>query len=215
MVDASATADRAKEQVQEKAQVAQEKMSETTETMRSRMREQVDQRSTQAGEQVRSTAQALRSTGERLREEGKEGPAKAAERAADQAEKIGGYLEQSDADRILDDVESFGRRQPMAVAGIAMVAGFAASRFLKASSRSRYEQSSGSWQAARRPGQQRIPSQLGGGAGGVSSDVGSNGITTPDANGISSVPAGPGTPGQATPVSPATGTPRYGQGSES
>jgi hypothetical protein len=180
MVDASATADRAKEQVQEKAQVAQEKMSETTETMRSRMREQVDQRSTQAGEQVRSTAQALRSTSEKLREEGREGPAKAAERAASQAEKIGGYLEQSDADRILDDVENFGRRQPMAVAGIAMAVGFAASRFLKASSRSRYEQSGGgSWQTARRPGQDRIPSQLGGGAGGVSSDVGTTPGTTP------------------------------------
>src|SRR5829696_3379577 len=173
MVDASATADRAKEQVQEKAQVAQEKMSETTETMRSRMREQVDQRSTQAGGQVRSTAQALRSTSEKLREEGREGPAKAAERVADQAEKVGGYLEQSDADRILHDVEDFGRRQPMAVAGIAMAVGFAASRFLKASSRSRYEQSGGgSWQTAHRPGQQRIPSQLGGGAGGVASDVG-------------------------------------------
>jgi hypothetical protein len=179
MVDASATADRAKEQVQEKAQVAQEKMSETTETMRSRMREQVDQRSTQAGEQIRSTAQALRSTGEKLHEEGKGGPAKAADRAADQAEKIGGYLERSDADRILGDVEDFGRRQPMAVAGIAMAVGFAASRFLKASSRSRYEQGgAGTWQTARRPGQDRIPSQVGGGAGGVASDVGTTPVAT-------------------------------------
>jgi hypothetical protein len=140
MVDAGATSDRAKEQVQEKAQVAQEKMQETADTVRSRVREQVDQRSTQAGGQVRSTAQALRSTSEKLREEGRDGPARAAERAADQAERIGGYLEESDADRILRDVEDFGRRQPMAVAAIGVAIGFAASRFLKASSRTRYEQ---------------------------------------------------------------------------
>jgi len=143
MVDASATADRAKEQVQQQAQVAQEKMQDTADTVRSRVREQVDQRSTQAGGQVRSTAQALRSTSRRLREDGQDGPARAAERAADQAEKVGGWLEQSDADRILHDVEDFGRRQPMAVAAIGLALGFAASRFLKASSRSRYTQGSG------------------------------------------------------------------------
>jgi hypothetical protein len=142
MVDSSATADRAKEQVQDKAQVAQEKVKETAQTARSRLREQVDQRSTQAGGQVRTTAQALRSTGERLREDGQDGPARAAERAADQAEKVGGWLEESDADRILHDVEDFGRRQPLAVAAIGLAAGFAASRFLKASSRTRYARGS-------------------------------------------------------------------------
>lgn len=138
MVDASATADRAKEQVQQQAQVAQEKVQETADTVRSRVREQVDQRSTQAGGQVRSTAQALRSTAERLREDGQDQPARAAERAADQAEKVGGWLERSDADRILHDVEDFGRRQPLALAAVGLALGFAASRFLKASSRTRY-----------------------------------------------------------------------------
>jgi hypothetical protein len=140
MADTSATADRAKEQVQQQAQVAQEKMQDTADTVRSRVREQVDQRSTQAGGQVRSTAQALRSTSQRLREDGQDGPARAAERAADQAEKVGSWLEDSDADRILSDVEDFGRRQPMAVAAIGLALGFAASRFLKASSRTRYTQ---------------------------------------------------------------------------
>jgi hypothetical protein len=198
MVDASATTDRAKEQVQEKAQVAQEKLGETTETMRARMREQVDQRSTQAGGQVRSTAQALRSTSERLREDGQEGPAKAAERAADQAEKIGGWLEQSDADRILHDVEDFGRRQPLAVAAIGLAAGFAMSRFLKASSRSRYQLSGGydAWERRRNPaypGEDRIPSQLGGGAGGVASDVPATGVTSGIGTGPTVPPAGPTT----------------------
>lgn len=197
MVDASATADRAKEQVQDKAQVAQEKMQETTDTVRSRVREQVDQRSTQAGGQVRSTAQALRSTSEKLREDGQDGPARAAERAADQAEKVGGWLENSDADRILHDVEDFGRRQPMAIAAIGLAAGFAVSRFLKASSRSRYELSGGyeAWERRRNPaypGEDRIPSQLGGGAGGVAGDVGTGAGAT----------AGTGT----GPVAPVGGT---------
>jgi hypothetical protein len=152
MGEATATSDRAKEQVQEKAQVAQEKVKEGAATLQSRMREQVDQRSTEAGEQVSSSAQALRSTSERLHEEGQDGPARAAERAADQAERLGGYLTESDADRILGDVEDFGRRQPLAVVAIGLAAGFAASRFLKASSSSRY---------ASRPPQPA----LGGGAG--------------------------------------------------
>jgi hypothetical protein len=188
MVDTSATGDRAKEQVQDKAQVAQEKVQETAETMRSRVREQVDQRSTQAGGQVRSTARALRSTGEQLREEGQDAPARAAERAADRAEQIGGWLEQSDADRILHEVEDFGRRQPLAVAAIGLAVGFAASRFLKASSRSRYTRGADDLQVRG----ERIPSQLGGGAGGVASDVGAQrapaGSTTGPlvpANGIS------------------------------
>jgi hypothetical protein len=112
-------------------------MAETAGTMQSRAREQVDQRSTQVGEQVRSSAQALRSTSERLREEGQDGPARAAERLAHHAERAGGYLEQSDADRILRDAEDFGRRQPLAVAAAGVAVGFAAARLLKASSSSR------------------------------------------------------------------------------
>lgn len=138
MGKATATGDRAKEQVQDKAQVAQEKVKEGAATLQSRAREQVDHRSTQAGEQMSSSAQALRSTSQQLREEGQDGPARAAERAADQVERVGGYLTESDADRILHDVEDFGRRQPLAVAAIGMAAGFAASRFLKASSSTRY-----------------------------------------------------------------------------
>jgi hypothetical protein len=132
-----------KEQAQEKAQVAQEKA-------RSQLHEQVDQRSTQAGEQLRSSAEALRQTSERLSEQGQDGPAQAAQRLAKHAERAGGYLADADADRILGDAEDFGRQRPMAVAGIGLFMGFAASRLLKASSRSRYEQQRGQqWQRPR------------------------------------------------------------------
>jgi hypothetical protein len=103
------------------------------------MREQVDQRSTQAGAQVSATADALRSTSQQLRDQGQDAPAQAAEKVAHHAERLGGYLSDSSADRILGDLEDFGRRQPMAVIALGLAAGFAASRFLKASSRERYE----------------------------------------------------------------------------
>ena len=134
----SATDSSAKEQVQEKAQEAQQKVKEGSKQAQARMREQLEQRSTQAGEQVSATAQALRSTSEQLRDQGQDGPAQAAEKVAHQAERLGGYLSDSSADRILRDLEDFGRRQSLAVVGLGVVAGFAASRFLKASSRERY-----------------------------------------------------------------------------
>ena len=112
-------------------------------TAQARIREQVDTRSTQAGEQVSATADALRATSDKLHEEGQDGPARAAQQLAGHTERLGSYLSQSDGERILRDVEDFGRRQPLAVVGLGLVAGLAASRLLKASSRRRYE----SWQS--------------------------------------------------------------------
>ena len=120
-------------------QAAQDKMKEGAQQVQSRAREQIDQRSTQAGEQVSATAQALRRTSDHLREEGQDGQANAADRVAHHVDRVGSYLTESDADRILADAEDFGRRKPWAVIGIGMALGFAASRFLKASSRKRYE----------------------------------------------------------------------------
>jgi hypothetical protein len=76
---------------------------------------------------------------DQLREQGKEGPAKLAQQAADRTERLGSYLEESDADRILSDIEQFARRNPWAVVAGGLAAGFVASRFLKASSSDRYQ----------------------------------------------------------------------------
>jgi hypothetical protein len=153
---ASAT-DNAKEQVKEKAQNAQEKVKGGAEQAQSRAREQIDQRSTQAGEQVSASAEALRATSRQLREQGQEPQAKAAEQIAHHAERVGGYLTDSDADRLLSDAEDFGRRQPMAVVGIGLALGLAASRFLKASSRNRYESSRGGPSSGYRPEAAVVP----------------------------------------------------------
>jgi hypothetical protein len=117
---------------------AQEKAEEVTTQATGKLREQLDQRSTQAGDQIVQQATDLRAVGQSLREQGKEGPANAAEKVAEYAEKAGGYLREKDSDSLLSDVEDFGRRQPWAVGAGALAIGFAASRFLKASSTRRY-----------------------------------------------------------------------------
>src|SRR3954468_24839895 len=129
----SSTAEQAKETAKDKAQ-------EVKGQAKSRVSEQVDQRSTQAGQQVSSMAQDARSVAEELRNQGKDQPAKLAEQAAQRVESIGDYLQRSDGDTILRDLEDFGRRQPWAVIAGGLALGFAASRFLKASSSRRYEE---------------------------------------------------------------------------
>ena len=121
---------------------AKEKAQEAAGEAKGRVREQVDQRSTEAGQQVATTAGDLRSVGEELRKQGKDTPAKLAEQAAERTERLGSYLTESDADRILHDVEDFARKQPWAVVAGGLALGFAASRFLKASSSQRYQQRS-------------------------------------------------------------------------
>jgi hypothetical protein len=137
MSDQGTTA-QAKDKAQEVAGQAQEKAQEAAGQARNRVREQIDQRSTQAGDQVRTHASNLRSVGDSLREQGQDQPAKLADQAADRLERAGGWLSESDADRILSDVEDFARKNPWAVMAGGLALGFAASRMLKASSTERY-----------------------------------------------------------------------------
>src|SRR4051812_293188 len=137
------TAGQAKEKASEAAGQAQEKAQQAAGQAKGRAREEIDKRSTDAGQQVKTTADDLRSVGEQLRSQGKDTPAKLADQAADRAQRLGGYLEDSDADRILHDVEDFARRQPWAVVAGGLVLGFAAARFMKASSSERYQQQHG------------------------------------------------------------------------
>ena len=136
-------AQQAKQAAQDKAQQAQEKVQDAAAQAggqaRERMRSQVDERSTQAGQQIGSTAETINKVAESLEQEGKEGPARAARQAAERAQRMGSYLERSNSDQLLSDVEDFGRQRPWAVALAAAGVGFAAARFLKASSSQRYQ----------------------------------------------------------------------------
>jgi hypothetical protein len=137
MSDQGATA-QAKDKAQDVAGQAQEKAQEAAGQARDQVRSQIDNRSTQAGEQVSGHAQSLRSVGEQLRERGEDQPAKIADQAAERLERAGSWLTESDADRILGDVEHFARKNPWAVMAGGLALGFAASRVLKASSSDRY-----------------------------------------------------------------------------
>ena len=142
--------DGAQQKAQDVAGHAQEKAQEAATQAKSKLHEQLDQRSTQAGEQISQQAADLHAVGQSLREQGKDGPANAAEKLAGYVEKAGGYLQEKDSDGLLSDIEDLGRRQPWAVGAGALALGFAASRFLKASSARRY--------ASRYGGQQRSAS---------------------------------------------------------
>jgi ElaB/YqjD/DUF883 family membrane-anchored ribosome-binding protein len=107
---------------------------------REQIRAQVDQRSTQVGEQVSRQSGDMRAVGEQLRNQGKDGPARVADQVAERTERVGTWLKESDGERILRDVEDFGRRNPWAIAAGGAAIGFMASRMLKASSSRRYEQ---------------------------------------------------------------------------
>ncbi len=137
---ASQAVGQAQEKAGEVVDQARQKADEARQQASSAVRTQVDQRSSQAGEQVRSTANNLRTVGKELRNQGQEGPAKLADQVAERAESLGDYLQSSDADRILADVEEFARKQPWVVMAGGLAVGFIASRFLKASSVNRYGQ---------------------------------------------------------------------------
>jgi hypothetical protein len=123
------------------AQQAKDKAQEAAGQAKRGLRDQVDTRSTQAGERVSDMAGDARSVAQQLRQQGKDQPAKLAEQAAQRAESLGDYLQRSDGDTILRDVEDFGRRRPWAVIAGGLALGVVASRFLKASSSRRYESS--------------------------------------------------------------------------
>jgi hypothetical protein len=127
------TATDVRQQAQDKAQEAASKATD-------KVRTQVDQRSTDIGEKVASTATDIRSVGDHFREQGKDQPARLADQAARRVERTGTWLRESDSDRILGDVEDFGRRQPWAFALGGLAMGMFAARFLKASSSQRYQQ---------------------------------------------------------------------------
>jgi ElaB/YqjD/DUF883 family membrane-anchored ribosome-binding protein len=137
---AQEVAGQAQEKATEVAGQAKEQAKNVAGQAQEQVRTQVDQRSTQAGEQITQQASDIRSVGESLREQGKDGPAKIAEQAASRIEGVGNYLTEANADRILHDIEDFGRRQPWAIIAGGATLGFLASRFLKASSSDRFEQ---------------------------------------------------------------------------
>ena len=121
------------EAVRNRAEQATERARAVGQTVRDQVGSQVDRGSTAAGEQAVAASGAIRQAGTELRSQGNDLPAQLIDRAAEQLERAGRYLRERDGDTILRDVEDFARRQPWVVAGIALAAGLAGARLLKAS----------------------------------------------------------------------------------
>jgi hypothetical protein len=191
------TGDSTTDQVKDKAQQAGEQAKDAAQQAKGRVRDEVDRRSTEAGEQATSVADAIRQASQQLREQGKDQAAKPMEQAAQRVESAGQWLRDSDGDRILGDVEDFGRRNPLAVAAGGLAIGFALSRLLKASSSDRYRGTSTS----------RSTTGYGNGRASLpqpTTTPPSGGIAVPDLPEPDRGPTGPGavTPGVVPPAPP-------------
>jgi hypothetical protein len=115
-----------REQVQQQARQAEVKL-----------RDEMDRRTTEFGDQLTSVASAMRRGTEELRGEGKDQAAQLMDRGAEQVDRLGQYLARSNGDRLMRDIEDFGRRRPGMLAAGGLLLGFGAARFLRASSQRR------------------------------------------------------------------------------
>jgi ElaB/YqjD/DUF883 family membrane-anchored ribosome-binding protein len=130
---------RVRDEGQSVGEAVQDTAAQAKEQGTRKLQSELDQRTTQAGIEARKLAAALRRSGAELGE-GSELATRVASGAADRMERLGSYLEEARGEELLRDAERFARRMPWVVAGTAAAAGFAVSRFLKASAERRYEQ---------------------------------------------------------------------------
>lgn len=92
---------------------------------------QADQQRFRAADSADQVAGAIRRVSGELQTE-QPGIASIVDTAAQQTERIGRYLRETDTEQILSGVQDFARRQPLVFFGGAFVLGLAAARFIKA-----------------------------------------------------------------------------------
>jgi ElaB/YqjD/DUF883 family membrane-anchored ribosome-binding protein len=103
--------------------------------------EQAEARGKQAAEELHTLAGALRRSSHSLHADGKSSTANGLESVVDRLERVGRYLEQTGGEKMVHDLEAFGRKKPWSMIGLGLGVGVFASRFLKASSSRRFEES--------------------------------------------------------------------------
>jgi len=100
--------------------------------------DQIDRRSTDLGNVVGGHVTNLRQMGTSLRDQGQDGTASLVDMAADRLNRISTYLTQTDGDRMIHDIETVAREQPLITAAAGLVFGVTAARLLKAGAVNRY-----------------------------------------------------------------------------
>ena len=120
-------ADRAK-------QLAQAKIDEAKQRTKSAAQRVVENKKSQLSGQLGLVTEALSRTSQKLHEDQHDSIAQYTDLAANKLEAFRHTIESKDINELIDDAQSFARRQPGLVFGGMFLAGLAAMRFMKASS---------------------------------------------------------------------------------
>lgn len=118
-------------QAQEKAQ---QTVQQATQSAAKYVRDQTETRGRQMADELQGIADALQRSRHALHADGNTTGARAVEAVIERMEGLSRYLGGSGGDKMLRDLEAFGRRKPWGMIGLGLGLGLAASRFLKASS---------------------------------------------------------------------------------
>lgn len=131
--DAGEVQETARDNAEELKDTVRESSTQLSSTARDWMQQEADQRTSAIASQARTLADAMRQTSSRLEEEGQPQAARITGTIAGRVDRAASYLDQADGQRLMSDVQDMARRNPWAFAAAGLVAGFAASRFMKAS----------------------------------------------------------------------------------
>lgn len=114
---------------------AQEKVGQVVDQAKQQTTSLLSARKDQAAETLYTVAHALRQTGQQLREQDQAPVGQFADTVATRVESVSGYLQNRDVRQLVDESESFARRNPGVFIGGAVTLGVLAARFLKSSRR--------------------------------------------------------------------------------
>lgn len=117
---------------QQVADTAKDTVSKATETAK----QQADTQLSKVGDGLERFAETLHQTSGNLRQQDQGMVAGYVDKAASQVERASDYLRVSTFNDIIDDVQSYARREPVVAISVAVGIGFLAARLLKASVRS-------------------------------------------------------------------------------
>jgi hypothetical protein len=112
---------------------AQERVGAVAAQAQDQLKSRIATQKDTAAESLSGVAQALRQTGDQLRAQDQTGAIGLLDEAAAQVERLSGYLQHNDLNRLVRDAESFARRQPALFLGGAFLVGLVGARFLKSS----------------------------------------------------------------------------------
>ncbi|MBW3630959.1 MAG: hypothetical protein KY464_16925 [Gemmatimonadetes bacterium] len=122
---ASAPLDQAREKAQRLVSTAQERAAEQVQV-------RFDAQKQRAADSLSSVAETLRNTTQNF-QTGQDGIGRYINEAADRVDNLAHYLHDRELNEIVDQVEEFARRQPVAFLGGAFALGVLGARFLKSS----------------------------------------------------------------------------------